>query len=73
MYYLNTVNYGKHVDINTTSITFEKETIQSNLCSYSDAYILVKCDIMITGGGGGNDIEFNNYAPFTKFRTHIGS
>ena len=39
---------GKHNQNN--SIKFEAETIKPNLCDYSDAFIVVTADIIVTGG-----------------------
>ena len=46
------------------------ETKVSNLCDYSDAYILVTGDITATGGDANANVAFKNYAPFTRFLTH---
>ena len=43
----------------------------SNLCDYSDAYILVTGDITATGGDANTKVAFKNFAPFTKWVTHI--
>ena len=50
--------------------------LRSNLCDYSDAYILVKGKITITGAGDDaadrqanerdKDVAFKNCAPFTN-------
>ena len=47
------------------------ETKVSNLCDYSDAYILVTEDITATGGDANTNVGFRNCAPFTRFSTHI--
>ena len=42
------------------SIRFKTSMLRSNLCDYSDAYILVKCTITVTAPGannGANDIR----------------
>ena len=53
------------------TIKFETKVIKSNLCDYSEAYILVKGDITTTGGNPDNNVGFENCAPFTKCITHI--
>ena len=47
------------------------EIIKSNLCDYSDAYILVTGDIKATGRDANTKVAFKNCAPFTKCLTHI--
>ena len=56
---------------NGTTIKFETKVIKSNLCDYSDAYILVTGDITATGGDANTKVAFKNCAPFTKCVTHI--
>ena len=65
----NTV-YGKGNEDNRT-VKFETRVIKSNLCDYSDAYILVTGDITATGGNADTRVAFENCAPFTKCVTHI--
>ena len=65
----NTV-YGEGNEDNRT-VKFETRVIKSNLCDYSDAYILVTGDITATAGNADNRVAFKNYAPFTKCITHI--
>ena len=43
-------------------------SLESNLCDYSDAYILVTGNINITGGDNNTKVAFKNCA---KFRTEI--
>ena len=58
-------------DENGTTIKFETKVIKSNLCDYSDTYILVTGDITATGGDANTKAAFKNFAPFTKCVTHI--
>ena len=58
---------------NGTTIKFETESTQSSLCNYSDAYILVTRDIMITCGGADTDVVFENWPPFMKYTTSINN
>ena len=44
--------------------------LNSDLCDYNDAYILVRDDITVTGAPG-TKVLFKNYAPFSKFITKI--
>ena len=66
----NNTYYGDG-DENGTTIKFETKVIKSNLCDYSDAYILVTGDITATGGDANTKVAFKNCAPFTKCVTHI--
>ena len=45
--------------------------IESNLCDYSDAYILVTGNIAATGGNANTKVAFKNCAPFKKCSTEI--
>ena len=66
----NDVDYGEGNE-NSTSVKFETKNITSNLCNYSDAYILVIANITGTNGDGNTDVAFKNCALFTRFVTHI--
>ena len=48
---------------------FLTKSIESSLCDYSDAYILVAGNI--TSGGNDTKLAFKNCAPFRKCRTEI--
>ena len=50
-------------------IKFLTKSIESSLCDYSDAYILVTGNI--TSGGNETKAAFKNCAPFRKCRTEI--
>ena len=65
----NNTDYGKGYEDNTT-VKLETKFIKSNLCDYSDAYILVTGNMRATGGGD-TKVAFKNCAPFTKCITHI--
>ena len=45
--------------------------IESSLCDYSDAYILVTGNINIAGGDNNTKVAFKNCAPFKDCRTEI--
>ena len=66
----NNTDYGGGNEDSTT-VKFETKVIKSNLCDYSDAYILVTGDITATGGDANTRVAFKNCAPFTKCITHI--
>ena len=55
---------------NDSSIKFETKVKKSNLCDYSDAYILVTGDITATDEDANNRLTFKNCAPFTSV-THV--
>ena len=53
-------------------IEFLTSSLESNLCDYSDAYILVTGNINISGSNDSNTkIAFKNCASFKKCRTEI--
>ena len=70
MEYQKTTNYGDGNEDSTT-VKIETKVIKSNLCDYSDAYILVTGDITAISVGDDTNIAFKNCAPFTKYITHI--
>ena len=66
----NNTEYGEGNE-NDSSIKFEKKVIKSNLCDYSDAYILVTGNITATDGNANTRVAFKNCAPFTRCAAHI--
>ena len=66
----NNTDYVEESEDGTT-VEFETKVIKSNLCDYSDVYILVTGDITPSGGVGNTRVVFKNCAPFTKCITHI--
>ena len=50
-------------------IKFLTRSIESSLCDYSDAYILVTGNITATPNNAATQVVFKNCAPFEKFRT----
>ena len=52
-------------------IRFLTNSLESSLCDYSDAYILVTGNITVTGGDDNTKVAFKNCAPFNKCRTGI--
>ena len=66
-----------------SDIRFKTAMLESSLCDYSDAYILVKGGIIITGAGADDaarqTVERNkgvilkNYAAFVNFKTEINN
>ena len=68
----NNTDYGEERESGTT-VKFETKVIKSNLCDYSDTYILVTANIKATGGNANTRVAFKNCAPFTKCITHINN
>ena len=60
---------GKYSD--ETEIKFLASSLESNLCDYSDAYILVTGNITVAGGNANTKVAFKNCAPFKECRTEI--
>ena len=52
-------------------IKFLTSSLESSLCDYSDAYILVTGDITATPNNAGTQVIFQNCALFEKCRTEI--
>ena len=52
-------------------IKFLTKSIESGLCDYSDAYVLVTGNIAVTGGNANAKVPFENCAPSSKCRTEI--
>ena len=52
-------------------IKFLTRSLESKLCDYSDAYILVTGNITVTGGNTNTKVAFKNCAPFKECRTEI--
>ena len=59
-------NYSHH-----NPIKFLTKSIESSLCDYSDAYILVTGNITVVGADDNTKVAFKNCAPFRKCRTEI--
>ena len=52
-------------------IRFLTNSLESSLCDYSDAYILVTGNITVTSGDDTTKVTFKNCATFSKCRTEI--
>ena len=66
----NNTDYDEENESSTT-VNLKTKVIKSNLCDYSDAYILVTGNITATGGDPNIRVAFKNCAPFTKCIIHI--
>ena len=52
-------------------VNFLTSLLESSLCDYSDAYILVTGNITVPGGNENTKVAFKNSSPFEKCRTEI--
>ena len=52
-------------------IKFLTSSLESSLCDYSDAYILVTGNITATPNNAATQVVFKNCAPFEDCRTEI--
>ena len=62
---------SKGVYSHENEIKFLTSSLESSLCDYSDAYILVTGNINVTGGDNNTKVVFKNCAPFEKCSTEI--
>ena len=46
-------------------------SLESSLCDYSDAYVLVTGNITVVGANNNAKVAFKSFAPCTKCRTEI--
>ena len=68
-YIIDSESKGNYLPDN--EIKFLTSSLESNLCDYSDAYILVTGNINVTGGDANTKVAFKNCAPFKDCRTKI--
>ena len=52
-------------------IKFLTSSLESSLCDYSDAYVLVTGNIAVVGANNNTKVAFENCAPFGKCRREI--
>ena len=52
-------------------IKFLTKSLESSLCDYSDAYLLVTGNIAVVGVDANTKVAFKNCAPFRKCITEI--
>ena len=62
---------SKGVYSHEDEIKFLTSSLESSLCDYSDAYILVTGNITVNGGNNSTKVAFKNCVPFKKCRTEI--
>ena len=58
------------IDSETKGNYLSDSSLESSLCDYSDAYILVTGNFTVTGGNAITKVAFKNCAPFKKYRTN---
>ena len=68
-YVIDSKSKGNYSDEN--EIKFLTSSLESNLCDYSDAYILVTGNINVTGGDVNTKVAFKICVPFRKCRREI--
>ena len=68
-YIIDSESNGNHSQ--NDEIKFLTRSIESNLCDYSDAYILVTGNITATPNNPATQVVFKNCALFEKCRTEI--
>ena len=50
-------------------IKFLRNSLESSLCDYSNAYVLVTVNIVVEGADDDTKVALKNCAPFRKWRT----
>ena len=68
-YILHSESKGNYLPHN--EVKFLTSSLESSLCNYSDAYILVTGNINVTGGDNNTKVAFKNCAQFKNCRTEI--
>ena len=68
-YVIDSESKGNYSHENPTK--FLTNSLESNICDYSDAYILVTGNITATPNNAATQVVFKNCAPFEKCRTEI--
>ena len=65
------VRYWQWINQNENPVKFLTSSLESSLCDYSDAYVLVTGNIAVVGANNNTKVAFKNCAPFRKCRTEI--
>ena len=65
------VRYWQWINQNENPIKFLTSSLESSLCDYSDASVLVTGNIAVVGAHNNTKVAFKNCAPFRKCRTEI--
>ena len=67
-YFIDSETKGSYLHHNP--IKFLTGSLESSLCDYSDAYVLVTGNIAVAGADDNTKVAFKNCAPFRKCRTN---
>ena len=62
---------SKGVYSHENEIKFLTSSLESSLCDYSDAYVLVTGNIAVVGANNNTKVAFKNCTPLRKCRTQI--
>ena len=62
---------SKGVYSHENEIKFLTNSLESYLCDYSDAYVLVTKNITVLAANNNTKVAFKNCAPFRKCKTEI--
>ena len=62
---------SKGVYSHENPIKYSTSFLQSSLCDYSDASVLVTGNIVVAGANNNTKVAFKNRVPFTKCRAEI--
>ena len=62
---------SKGVYSHENPIKFLTSSLESSLCDYSDAYVLVTGNIAVVGANNDTKVSFKNCAPFRECRIEI--
>ena len=65
-YVIDSESGGIYSDAN--QIKFLTDSLESSLCDYSDAYVLVIGNIAVIGCEANTKLAFKNFAPFRECR-----
>ena len=68
-WYIIDIEYGNYSQ--NDEIKFLNRSLESRICDYSDAYILVTGNITATPNNAVTQVVFKNCAPFEKCRTEV--
>ena len=68
-YFFDSESNGNYSPLNRIKLL--TSSLESSLCNYSDAYILVTGNTTVTGGNNNTKVAFKNCAPFEDCRTEI--
>ena len=68
-YFFDSESNGNYSPLNRIKLL--TNSLESSLCNYSDAYILVKGNIIVTGGNADTEVAFKNCARFKECKIEL--